>query len=166
MKIVAFPLSGTAYTNSFYTALENRGGNVIQGVFAGRWLLNNLAKNDVVHFHWPSLLYARQGNSKKLIRSFLRFVLLLSIISLKRVKIVWTAHNLLPHQACELPVLDIIARHIVIALAAHIYVHGEEAKMALATRFPRSWGKCVVIPCFWSRHTLQESRGPCKSISS
>lgn len=146
MRILAFPFKGIAYNDSFYGAVETEGIEVIAGIWAGRWLLQNLKKDDVVHFHWPSMLYAPQGKYPSVVRSFFRFVLLVAITRLRCKEIWWTAHNLLPHERCVIPILDIISRYIIIALVSRIFVHGAAAEKALTGRFPRAGRKCVRIP--------------------
>jgi beta-1,4-mannosyltransferase len=146
MRILAFPYQGIAYNDAFYAAVKAAGGEVMAGVWAGRWLLQNLRKDDVVHIHWPSFLYASEGKYPAVLRSFFRFLLLLAVIRLKTREIWWTAHNLLPHERCAIPVLDILSRKVIVEVASRIFVHGVEAEKVLVGRFPRAKAKCVRIP--------------------
>jgi len=146
MRIIAFPFVGIAYTKAFYAAVQAQGGEVVEGNFSGRWLLNNLKKADIVHLHWPSFLYLSSGGYLEVLLSFSRFLMLLAMIRLKGSSVCWTAHNLLPHQRCIMPSLDNLARHIVIEMSSRIFVHGIEAERVLNKCFPRSRTKCVVIP--------------------
>jgi glycosyltransferase involved in cell wall biosynthesis len=146
LRVIAYPYSGIAYNNSFYKALAKRIEHVIEGEWAGEWIKENLKKGDVVHIHWPSFLYASRGSYPYLIVTFVRFAMLLMLIRSKRAKIVWTTHNVLPHERARIPILDVIGRHLVIAVSSRVYVHSEEAGLSLAQRFPRVRRKCWLIP--------------------
>ena len=68
------------------------------------------------------------------------------LFRLKGARVVWTAHNLLPHRRSALPAIDVLGRHLVIALADLILVHGSGAASVLVTRFPRAESKvCCTI---------------------
>ncbi|MDR7378954.1 glycosyltransferase involved in cell wall biosynthesis [Rhodoferax ferrireducens] len=146
MRILAFPYRGIAYNDGFYDALSAQGAEVISGEWAGKWLLQNLRKQDAVHIHWPSFLYASSGTSGAVLASFLRFVVLLAVMRMRTKKIYWTAHNLMPHDRCVLPWLDTLARHCMIAMVSKIFVHGASAQKVLVDRFPRAAPKCITIP--------------------
>ena len=146
MRIIAFPHRGIAYNDAFYLAVEAAGAEVVTGVWAGRWLLKHLRRDDVVHIHWPSFLYTTGRAGGQTLRHFARFLVLLALTRVKGAQICWTAHNLMPHTRCVVPWLDVLARHIVIFLACRIFVHGTEAQAVLVERFPRSAAKCVRSP--------------------
>ena len=115
MRLLAFPYSGSAYTEGFYSALNAAGQEVIEGVFAGRWILCKVRRGDVAHLHWPSFLYVTRKGKPLLIKRFARFFVLLVLLKLLGARIVWTAHNLLPHDPSLFRRLDVLARHLVIA---------------------------------------------------
>jgi glycosyltransferase involved in cell wall biosynthesis len=146
LRIIAYPYSGIAYNDSFYEALERRQETVIEGVWAGRWIQKNVKKGDVVHIHWPSFFYASRGSYFYLTYSFLRFAALLTLFRLKRAKIVWTAHNMMPHDKSRCPAFDVVARHLVIAASSCVFIHSEESMRLLAQRFPRILHKNSIIP--------------------
>lgn len=146
MRIVAFPHRGIAYNDAFYAALEHEGVAVLAGEWSGRWLLQTLRPDDVVHIHWPSFLYQPRGSYPRVLAYFCRFLLLLVLVRWRAGALWWTAHNLLPHERCKLPVLDVLGRHAVIRLAQRVLVHGAQAEAVLCTRFPAVKGKCLRIP--------------------
>lgn len=146
MRILAFPYSSSAYTVSFYRALLVSGQEVIEGIFAGRWLLSNVERGDVAHFHWPSFQYATRKGKVALIKSFIRFCVLMILIRLLGARIVWTAHNLMPHDPSLFRWMDTLARHIVIAFSCKIYVHGDTPFAILSARFPAVRKKIILIP--------------------
>lgn len=155
MRILAFPHRGIAYNDSFYAALEAQGVQVETGIWAGGWLASNLRPSDVVHVHWPSFMYTAKGNAWDLVKGFLRFILLFALIRAKTRHIWWTAHNLMPHDRCRWPVIDILARRFLIRIASTVWVHGAEAEAVLVERFPSATGKCQHIPHgHWIGHYL------------
>ena len=146
-RVIAFPSSGIAYNESFYSALESQGAEVIEGCMSGRWLAHNVRSTDVIHLHWPSFMYEPSSSSlSNIALAFIRFIILLTVMRVKAKKIFWTAHNLLPHSKNALPLIDVFARHIIISMVSNIFVHGAEAEIVLLKRFPRAKGKTVRIP--------------------
>ena len=146
-RIIAFPYSGISYIDSFYSSISAKGFKVVKGDTSGSWLLKNVRRSDVIHLHWPSFMYEVDDYSIiNQLRSFSRFVMILTIMRLKTNKIFWTAHNLLPHTRSIIPAIDVLARHLVIAVSSKIFIHGEKAKAVLLNRFPNARAKCVTIP--------------------
>lgn len=146
MRVIAFPKTGISYNDCFSAALEEEGVEVIEGVFSGGWLLQNLRAGDWLHLHWPSFAYNISGSKLRQCLWFARFAALLLLARGKGGQIVWTAHNLLPHDRCQIPSFDIIGRHLVIVLSRLILVHGPGPAAALQERFPGVRGKLVSIP--------------------
>lgn len=146
VRVLAFPSAGIGYIDGFYQALARQGVEVIEGVFAGGWILANARRGDIAHLHWPSFSYAGKGSVWKLTLRFARFVLLLVLLRLRGVRLAWTAHNLLPHDPCQWPLLDRIGRKVVIALSERIAVHGPTAAGLLRETFPFPDHKLVLIP--------------------
>jgi glycosyltransferase involved in cell wall biosynthesis len=146
MKVIAIPKAGSSYTEAFYRAVEDSGLTVTAGVFSGGWLVQNVQRGDVVHLHWPSFLYSDRGSLFTQFRLFLRFLALLLLIRLRGGILMWTAHNVLPHDRSTLTWLDPAGRHAVIALSRAIFVHGSEAAKVFVERFPRSAAKIRLIP--------------------
>lgn len=145
-KLIAFPGWDIAYNDALYAKFKTQGVEVVKGVWAGRWLMSNLHCGDIVHFHWPSYLYESEGSFQEILKSYLRFLILLCIVRLRTRNLWWTAHNLMPHEPCRIACLDIIARVVVIRFASRVFVHGDEAKKILLAKFPFTARKTVVIP--------------------
>ncbi|WP_265941703.1 glycosyltransferase [Dechloromonas sp. A34] len=146
MKIIAFPKSGISYNDCFYRALESQGIEVIDGIFSGGWIRANVQPGNWLHLHWPSFEYNVAGGRLRLLLWFFRFVALLCLVRLKGAQLIWTAHNLLPHDRCKLPWLDIFGRRFLIGISRYILVHGPGAAGALCERFPQAKKKLVLIP--------------------
>ena len=145
-RIVAFPAGGIAYNEGLYRAFGEQGVEVVEGVWAGRWLLDSLRRTDVVHIHWPSFLYGTRGSKWQALRAFVRFALLLGLVRWCVREIWWTAHNLMPHEANAWPALDTLGRRLTIAASRRVFVHGPGARQVLVERFPSCRHKVVEIP--------------------
>ncbi|KAB2927593.1 MAG: glycosyltransferase [Dechloromonas sp.] len=146
MRIIAFPKTGISYNDCFSAALQDEGVEVIEGVFSGGWLYQNLRRGDWLHMHWPSFAYNKPGSKVRQCLWFARFVTLLLMARAKGAQLAWTAHNLLPHDRCQIPAFDILGRHLVILLSRLILVHGPGPAEALQARFPGVRNKLVLIP--------------------
>lgn len=146
MRILAFPKAGISYNDCFYRAVEALGVPVLEGEFAGRWLWSQVRPGDWLHFHWPSFSYANPGSLPAKAKAFVRFVSLLLIARVRGARIAWTAHNLMPHDRDRVPALDVLGRHVIIALSTLIFVHGPEARRVLVERFPGTRRKSSTIP--------------------
>ena len=146
LRVVAFPGSGYAYVECFYRAVANEGVLVQDGDFSGRWIWRHVHRGDWVHLHWPSFGYDGDGGTAPLLRRFVRWAALICLFKLKAARIVWTAHNVLPHRRSSVPLVDVLGRHLVIALADVVLVHGSSAASVLVARFPRARRKLVSIP--------------------
>ncbi len=145
MRIVAYPDKGY-YAGELYKCIKHLDCNVIQGEWSGRWIIENVKKDDVVHIHWPSFYYTGNANLIKSIRSFLRFSAILLLLKVRSGSIIWTAHNLLPHERALIPYLDVLGRNLIISSANIIFVHGAEAEKVLLDKFISAKEKCCQIP--------------------
>lgn len=146
LRVVAFPRFGTSYNECFYQSLEAQGVVVLELDYCGSSLWKNLRRGDWVHLHWPSFGYSTKEGPVSLLRNFFRWVSLLLLIRAKGALVIWTAHNLLPHDRAAIPMIDVLGRHFLIALAKYIFVHGDNASKALVERFPLAKPKLVNIP--------------------
>jgi beta-1,4-mannosyltransferase len=98
---------------------------------------------DVMHLNWIPRLYE---HSNPIIASLrlLGFVALLLLARLRGIRIVWTMHNVMPHEQLR-PVHGLIARRVLTRLAHTIICHCEHAREILASRFGRT-KQVLVIP--------------------
>lgn len=97
----------------------------------------------VVHLHFFDELTQRPGLLRTIARS-LGFLLLLALLRLRGVRLVWTAHNLAPHETYHPRWSELVYRTTVRWCAA-VIAHSQAAKQALEQRYgplPR----CRVIP--------------------
>jgi glycosyltransferase involved in cell wall biosynthesis len=144
LSIVAFPAEGHVYLDLFYAALRARGVKVVSGVFSGRWLLRNLHGADYLHLHWPSFLYARE-TVYRTCRDFALFLFLLALARWRGIGVIWTVHNLMPHQRCILPFLDELARWLIVRQSDRFLIHGPSAASVVEQKYPAVRGRTTLI---------------------
>lgn len=97
---------------------------------------------DVLHLHWLELLYA----SPQLSRTVRRLsAVLLGLLWAKAggCKVVYTVHNLNPHEQA-FPPLDRIAHRTLFALADALHVHDEDAAFDVTRNYGRHKGVYVI----------------------
>lgn len=87
------------------------------------WLLKNRKKYQLLHIHWPSVLYRFER------LTWLRFPVVIFRFYLAKLlgyKIVWTAHNLMPHEQTT-PRLDKVFRQILVTHGHGVIFHCQAA---------------------------------------
>jgi len=141
---MAFPIRGNSYTEPFYAAIEALGAQVHEGIFAGRWLLKNLRGVDYVHMHWPSFFY-NFPRPASCIRGFGLFLFLLALARWRGARIIWTVHNIYPHDPCVVPRLHQIVRWVLVRTASWFLVHGPSAEREVLRCFPGTKGRIIQI---------------------
>lgn len=57
-----------------------------------------LEKFDIIHYHWPDG-YINQKSTLRTVQRSLLLMLILTVVKLKNTKVVWTVHNVVPHDA-------------------------------------------------------------------
>ncbi len=146
-RILAFPRRGIAYTECFYDAVESLDATVLEGDWSGTWMLANIERGDVVHLHWPSFHTGAPDEHRPLRRgtAMLRFALFLALLRARGARLVWTAHNLYPHDGGRASRMHRLARWLVTRLSCVILAHGDFAASAIATEFGIPRHKICVI---------------------
>ena len=146
LRILAFPRSGYPYTERFYAAVEALGGEVIEGEWSGHWLAERVRPGDVVHMHWPSFYYDRGPGALGRTTAMLKFWLFLRVIRSRGGRLVWTAHNLYPHDGGRRGRAHRMARRLVAARASRVLVHSEYALARVGAEFGIPKQKMLVVP--------------------
>lgn len=141
---MAFPREGNSYSECFYPPLEAIGVTIYQGEFSGRWLLKHLRNIDFVHIHWPSFFYNDSQRHKSL-RKFVLFLFFLALVRWRGARLIWTIHNLYPHEPSIIPQLDLLARRLVVGMGSLFFVHGSAAEADVLLEFPSLAGRTVLI---------------------
>lgn len=80
-------------------------------------------KPDIVHLHWLPVFGWREWRFLR----YLVFVLRLVLLRIRGIPLVWTIHNLLPHESRH-PKLDGLLTRIVAGLSSGLIVHGPSAQ--------------------------------------
>lgn len=112
-----------------------------------RWLLQKRKEIQILHHNWPSYEYkqARQKDRPlKVYPLWVAFVARLAFARLLGYKIVWTMHNLYPHNTTYRH-LDHLARLALCRFSNSIIVHCQHAKRLAAEHFGRT-ERVYVIP--------------------
>ncbi len=115
-------------------------GRSLKGLFRYGVVLNG--RPDVVHVHWLPVF----GWRGRQCFWCLAFVVRLVLLRIHGVPLVWTIHNLLPHESIY-PRCDWLLARIVAALANELIVHGPSAKQrVIQTWRLRDPNRVTVIP--------------------
>jgi beta-1,4-mannosyltransferase len=164
ISIIAFPRRGNGYVDCFYNAVEALGVEVREGHFSGRWLLKHLRNADYVHIHWPSYFYAEPRRRKSL-RGFAMFLFFLALARWRGARLVWTMHNIYPHDRCVIPQLDIWARRLLVKFSMLVFIHCSCAEAEVLREFPALARRTVQIQHGnWIGH--YPNTIPCRSARS
>jgi len=133
--IYACPIAGNSYCDSLYASARSTGLEVREAVWSGRWLLGTLCPGDTLHLHWPSFQYYDPASRWKSTVGLLRFVTLSLLLRLRGVRIVWTAHNLYPHDGGKKLWVHRFARRFLVRIVDRIFVHGVTAARIVRAEF-------------------------------
>jgi beta-1,4-mannosyltransferase len=131
--VAAFPrrLESNPYCELLYDHLERLGVEVVDGRSGVRWLVAHRGRVGVLHFHWPERHFRRGAPG-----AALGFAARLLLARALGYRIVWTVHNLAPHEDAA---GDRIVR-AVLERVATLVVHCEAGREELVGR------RAVVIP--------------------
>ena len=97
----------------------------------------------ILHLHFFDELTQRPGRAATAIRSLL-FLALLALLRLRGVGLVWTAHNLEPHELHH-PAWGFLVYRMVARWSDALIAHSQAARLLLEARYGRL-PHCVVIP--------------------
>jgi glycosyltransferase involved in cell wall biosynthesis len=152
-RIASFPpiLATNPYQRLFYDALASEGFSVVKDArFRVRWLLGARNEVGVLHFHWPQGHY-RFGRGPTRLRVPLdramlgAFAVRLAAARLLRYRIVWTVHQVYPHDSSSRS-LDRLGGRI-LARFAHVLITHDRTTAELARKeLGRAAGKVAVVP--------------------
>lgn len=94
LRVLMFPKHGdNPYLRSLSESLERRGVSVDDFTF----MQALKQRYDVLHIHWPDL-HLRARSSFHALAKHMRLALLFALLRLRGTRIVWTVHNLKPHE--------------------------------------------------------------------
>ncbi len=141
LRVAIFPeeRQDNPYLNQIKTGLRQAGVEIAQGnhdYLSSGWLWANRGKIQVLHFQWLQYHYVREEQQADW-SLVVKFTLKLAMARLLGYRIVWTMHNLLPHERSQPALADVIVRRLVAKLAQAVIVHCLAAQRQLAARFGR-----------------------------
>jgi glycosyltransferase involved in cell wall biosynthesis len=143
MNVAFLPVYPNPYQRLLRDALEPRGVAVefLEQLPTSEWLRLRRGQVDILHYHWLYGLYMARWRTPLQVAAFLtRFRLARHL----GYRVVWTAHNILPHRA-PLPPLHVAIRRMMMREADAVIAHCEAGRAALLRRFPRK-GPVHVVP--------------------
>lgn len=108
------------------------------------WRIGQRRSVDVMHLHWLEFIAASDGRpvaglARTLVRQA-RLVAGLAWLRLRGVRVVWTVHNLTPHEPVR-PRMESFLGRVVSRLAHRVIAHSEYAK----SRVQQKWGRGVRV---------------------
>lgn len=106
--------------------MEARQIAVIEGVWSARWLRDTVRVGDIVHIHWPSFLYFDASSRIRTAAGLVKLYAYLRLAKALGAKVVWTAHNLYPHDGFDRDIHR-IGRRIMTSQTDQVCVHGSTA---------------------------------------
>lgn len=159
MKILVYPLDPNPYQELLYSEMRIKGAvvdylckkesGVVVNFFAilPRIVLSRLRGYTIFHLHWTyDFVPGRIARQWKVLNRLLywRYIFILVVVRLIGFKLVWTAHNVLPHE----PIfgsMDLKARMWLVRLANLVIVHSKSTISELSSLklIPRAF---AVIP--------------------
>jgi beta-1,4-mannosyltransferase len=149
-----FSLEDNPYPLLLQAALRERGVETVEGRARLSWALGARSGVDVVHLHWLELYVHGEGRLASrvplvapllyLLRA-LRLLTILSLFRLSRTRIVWTVHNIRPHEQ-RFVKLDALLSRLVARLNGGIVVHSHFARRRLLKEYPWLEGPFWVAP--------------------
>jgi beta-1,4-mannosyltransferase len=144
-RVLTFTSELNDYTACFHAALRRSGLEVRKAKWSGRWLYRNVRSGDVISLDWPSLLFYHPESRLKTWVSLLRFLVLMLALRLRGAKIIWTAHNLYPHDGGRQALAQRVGRYIVVKLASGVGVHGQSSAAVVQHEFGIPSSKFVLL---------------------
>ena len=153
MRIIILPTAGKAnpYQVELARALESCGAMVVVTDAKGRFPLLRAVrawhKPNIIHLHWTHSFIVANTRMKTIAKG-IRFLVELALLKAKRIKVIWTVHNLLEHEKRH-PFLELFFTRLAVRLYDHIIVHCCSAREAvMKTYHLPHWfrNKITVIP--------------------
>ena len=120
------PLRTNPYQQLLYQSVSPYGLRLVAGVLKTKWLLLHRRRARVVHLHWPETCYRHRGRASTPL-SWVKLGLFGSRLAVARVlryRLVWTLHQLAPHEPSARG-LDRAAARMIARLVHALIAHDE-----------------------------------------
>lgn len=99
---------------------------------------------DVLHLHWTEC-YTGDGNRPSLVFRWVKLLVDLALVRISGVRVVWTLHNILPHE-CRHPGLERFFRRRLANSVSQVLAHGESSRRAAEDVLHCSSTRIAVAP--------------------
>lgn len=140
LRVLMFPKHGdNPYLRSLARSLEMRGVQVEDFSFS-RALKR---RYDVLHIHWPDL-HLHTRSSLRAISKHARLALLFAFLRLRKTRIVWTIHNLEPHEP-QLRLGELLFRTWFPRLCTHVIALTENGLVSARELYPALSNKAAAV---------------------
>ncbi|HEY7623104.1 MAG TPA: glycosyltransferase [Solirubrobacteraceae bacterium] len=132
-------LPESPYQQLLHSALEERGARIaLNAPLRASWAIRLGGQIDVVHLHWLEYLVGSNDRETlkpaRMIVRGLRLLATLALLRARGVRVVWTVHNLTPHDAL-LPKLDLALARACARLSNRLVVHSRYAASSVALAY-------------------------------
>jgi glycosyltransferase involved in cell wall biosynthesis len=146
LTVASFPprLHGNPYLARLQAALRRQGVETVAPRPRLSWAIRSRSRLGAVHLHWLELYVHARGALERrypalapllyLVRAS-RLLSVLLVLRIGGARIVWTVHNLRPHES-RFPRLDRLLARAVGALAHGLVVHSHYAHRRLRSEYP------------------------------
>ena len=143
IKVAFLPVYANPYQRLLAEALgdEDVAVEFLSGLPSPGWLRAHAGDGSILHYHWLYGLYMARAATPAQVG---RFIARLRLAGRLGYRIVWTAHNVLPHRA-PFPLLHTAIRRLMMRRADAVITHCAAGRRELLARFPRR-GPIEVIP--------------------
>ncbi len=135
---------GNPYARLLAAALKRHGVTLAVAQTLNLW--DHVFRSDIqaLHFNWIAPHYAAEVDTlRAALREFVSFVAALIVARLRGYRIVWTMHNLYPHEM-DYPWIDRAIRLLMCRLAHAVIVHCRHAATLLDQHFGRTHGVHII----------------------
>ncbi len=135
IKVAFLPVYANPYQRLLAVALggENVAVEFLGGLPSPGWLRAHAGDVAILHYHWLYGLYMTRAATPLQVW---RFVARLRLAGRLGYRIVWTAHNVLPHRA-PFPSLHTAIRRLMMRRADAVITHCDAGRRKLLALFPR-----------------------------
>jgi beta-1,4-mannosyltransferase len=146
-QVPAQPPGVTSYLTLLSAALTRAAVEVTSADRAALWRLGWQREVDLVHLHWLEFIAPSAPGSLGLLRTVIRDARLIAALAwlrLRGIRLVWTVHNLEPHEPVH-PQLEALLGMLVSRVSHAVVAHSTYARRRIHER----WGtgvKVAVIP--------------------
>lgn len=146
-KIHVFPAwRQNPYLNMLYLGARSEGW-LVEGSTSMNALaeaIPGLTHGDVVHIHWTSPILHESESESEARQSFNRFVILLDDLRAAGVRLIWTVHNTLAHDA-TFPELEVAVAQLLAARADRIVQINRQTRDAVSEHYDLPIEKLVTL---------------------